>query len=158
IIMNFQKTTLKNGLRVITVPITDHPSVTILVMAETGSKYEDKSTNGLSHFLEHMLFKGTTRRPNALDISRELDGIGAQYNAFTSNEYTGYYAKSAPQHFDKILDVISDIYTDPVFKKKENEKKKRVGIKKDRKEKDLPQRIVGDVFMSLLYGDQPAGW
>jgi len=155
--MKFQKTTLKNGLRVITVPITDHPSVTVLVMAETGSKYESKEDNGLSHFLEHMLFKGTIRRSQATDVSRELDSIGAQYNAFTSNEYTGYYAKTAPHQLSISLDILSDIYLNPLFKKEEMEKEKGVIVEEIRMYKDIPQRIVGDVFMQLLYGDQPAG-
>lgn len=156
--MKFNKTTLKNGLRVITVPITDHPSVTVLVMAETGSKYEDRETNGLSHFLEHMLFKGTPRRPEATDVSRELDSIGAQYNAFTSNEYTGYYAKTAPHQLSISLDLLSDIYLNPLFKVEEMEKEKGVIVEEIRMYNDLPQRIVGDVFMQLVYGDQPAGW
>ncbi len=156
--MKFNKTTLKNGLRIITVPITDHPSVTVLVMAETGSKYENRETNGLSHFLEHMLFKGTPKRPNATDVSRELDGIGAQYNAFTSNEYTGYYVKTAPHQFDTSLEILSDIYLNPLFKKEEMEKEKGVIVEEVRMYKDIPQRIVGDVFMELVYGDQPAGW
>ena len=82
--MNINKTTLSNGLRLITVPMNDNPAVTVLVMVEAGSKYETKEINGLSHFLEHMVFKGTTRRPQAVEISRELDSIGAHYNAFTS--------------------------------------------------------------------------
>ena len=156
--MKFNKTTLKNGLRVITVPIADHPSTTVLVMAETGSKYEDKQTNGLSHFLEHMLFKGTPKRPHATDVTRELDSIGAQYNAFTSNEYTGYYVKSAPHQLELSLDILSDIYLNPLFKKEDIEKEKGVVVEEIRMYKDLPQRIVGNVFMELMYGDQPAGW
>jgi predicted Zn-dependent peptidase len=156
--MKFQKTTLANGLRMITVPIADHPSVTILVMAETGSAYEDKKTNGLSHFLEHMLFKGTPRRPQASLISRELDSIGAQYNAFTSHEYTGYYAKSAPQHLDTILDILSDMYLNPLLKDEEIEKEKGVVVEEIRMYADLPRHIVGETFARLLYGDQPAGW
>ncbi len=70
-------------------------TVTVLVLVGTGSKYETKEINGISHFLEHMMFKGTTKRPGYLDISRELDSIGAEYNAFTSKEYTGYYAKAS---------------------------------------------------------------
>ena len=90
--MHINKTTLPNGLRLITVPMVDNPSAMVLVMVEAGSKYEDKKTSGLSHFLEHMVFKGTTKRPNASMISKELDSIGAQHNAFTGQEYTGYYA------------------------------------------------------------------
>ena len=156
--MKFYKSTLKNGLRVITVPNKDSLSVTALVMVEAGSKYENKNLNGISHFLEHMCFKGTTRRPKAIDISRELDSIGSQYNAFTSQEFTGYYAKAHPKHFKKIIDVVSDLYLNPVFPEKELEKEKGVIIEEINMYEDTPQRHVYDLFMSLLYGDQPAGW
>src|SRR4051812_25816947 len=98
--MKFNQNILKNGLRVITIPMQDNPAVTVLVMVETGSKYEQKETGGLSHFLEHMVFKGTPKRPKAIDIAKELESLGAQYNAFTSQEYTGYYAKVSPEHID----------------------------------------------------------
>src|SRR5574342_1416733 len=97
--MKFYKKTLPNGLRVVTVPMADNPTVTVLVLVEAGSKYETKKINGISHFLEHMCFKGTVRRPKAADISKELDALGSQYNAFTAQEYTGYYAKSDAKHF-----------------------------------------------------------
>ena len=156
--MQFKKTTLTNGLRIITVPMKDNPAVTVLVMAETGSKYEQKSDNGISHFLEHMMFKGTSRRPKALDIARELDSIGAQYNAFTGQEYTGYYAKAAVEHIDTILDVVSDIYLNPLFDAAEIEKEKGVIVEEIRMYRDMPHRHVQDLFIELLYGDQPAGW
>lgn len=156
--MKFNKTTLSNGLRVVTVPMLDNPSVTVLVMVEAGSKYETKAENGLSHFLEHMVFKGTPKRPKAIDISRELDSIGAHYNAFTSQEFTGYYAKADKRHTDKILDVVSDMYQNPLFEESEIQKEKGVIVEEIRMYQDLPQRHVQDVFMELLYGDQPAGW
>jgi predicted Zn-dependent peptidase len=156
--MQFKKTTLKNGLRVITIPMKDNPAVTVLVMVETGSKYEEKSMNGISHFLEHMVFKGTPRRPKAIDISRELDSIGASYNAFTGQEYTGYYAKVEARKLDIALDVVSDIYLNPLFDESEITKEKGVIIEEIRMYKDMPQRHVQDVFVELLYGDQPAGW
>lgn len=155
--MNFNKTTLKNGMKVIMVPMPDNPAATILVMVETGSKYEDKKVNGLSHFLEHMMFKGTPKRPKAIEISRELDSIGAHYNAFTSQEFTGYYAKAAARHIDKILDVVSDMYLNPLFDKAEIEKEKGVIVEEIRMYKDLPQRHVHNVLSTLLYGDQPMG-
>jgi|SRR3989344_3564567 len=156
--MNFKKQILKNGLTIITVPIKDAPSVTVLVTVHTGSKYESKEQNGLSHFLEHMCFKGTSKRPKAIDISRELDSIGSQSNAFTSQEFTGYYAKAHPDHLDKILDVVSDIYVNPVFSPEEIEKEKGVIIEEINMYEDMPIRSVHDVFMEVLYGDQPAGW
>ena len=156
--MKFNKKILKNGLRVITVPTKDNPTVTVLVMVEAGSKYETKEINGLSHFLEHMCFKGTTKRPKVIDISGELDSVGAQYNAFTSQEYTGYYAKADFKHLDMLLDVVSDMYLNPVFNENEIEKEKGVIIEEINMYEDLPHRKVQEIFMRLLYGDQPAGW
>ncbi|MDQ3077188.1 MAG: insulinase family protein [bacterium] len=156
--MKYKKKILDNGLRVITVQMKDNPTVTVLVMVEAGSEYETKEKNGISHFLEHMCFKGTVKRPTALLISKELDSIGAHYNAFTSDEYTGYYAKSAPKHIHKILDVVSDLYLNQVFDEKEIEKEKGVIIEEINMYRDLPHRHVQELFLTLLYGDQPAGW
>src|SRR3989337_4377419 len=113
--MKFKKKVLPNGLRMLAVPMVDNPTVTVLVLVETGSKYEKKAKNGLSHFLEHMCFKGTTNRPTAMDITKELDGLGAQSNAFTSQEFTGYWAKAQAGNLDQILDITSDIYINPLF-------------------------------------------
>ena len=156
--MKFSKKVLKNGLRVITVPMKDNPTVTVLVLVEAGSKYEEKKTNGISHFLEHMCFKGTTKRPKAVDISKELDALGSQYNAFTAQEYTGYYAKSDARHFKQIFDVVSDIYLNSTFPDAEMQKEKGVIIEEINMYEDLPNRHVQDLMMTLLYGDQPAGW
>ena len=156
--MKFNKTVLSNGLRIITVPMADNPSVTVLVMVGTGSKYETKEQNGLSHFLEHMVFKGTPKRPKAIDISRELDSIGAHYNAFTTQEFTGYYAKADKRHTDTILDVVSDMYLNPLFEQSEIDKEKGVIVEEIRMYQDLPQQHVRDLLMEMVYGDQPAGW
>ncbi len=156
--MKFNKTILKNGLRVITVPMKDNPTATVLVLVEAGSKYETKKENGISHFLEHMCFKGTDNRPTALSISHELDALGSESNAFTSQEFTGYYAKSDARHVFKILDIIADIYLHPVIKKEELEKEKGVIIDEMNMYEDMPNRTVGELAMELLYGDQPAGW
>jgi len=136
----------------------DNPTVTVLVLVEAGSKYENKKINGISHFLEHMCFKGTSKRPKAIDISKELDSIGSQYNAFTAQEYTGYYAKSDAKHFKKIFDVVSDIYLNSTFPEIEMQKEKGVIIEEINMYEDLPPRHVQDLMMELLYGDQPAGW
>ena len=156
--MKFLKKTLTNGLRVITVPMKDNPTVTVLVLVEAGSKYEAKRVNGISHFLEHMCFKGTAKRPKAIDISKELDALGSEYNAFTAQEYTGYYAKSDAKHFKQIADVIFDIYLNSTFPEAEMEKEKGVIIEEINMYQDMPQRHVQDLVMELLYGDQPAGW
>lgn len=156
--MKFKRNILPNGLRVITIHMKDTPTVTVLTMVEAGSKYEAKEKNGISHFLEHMVFKGTEKRPTAFAISKELDSLGSHYNAFTSEEYTGYYAKSAPKHVSTLLDVVSDLYLNPAFDEKEMEKEKGVIIEEINMYKDLPHRHVQELFMHLLYGDQPAGW
>jgi len=156
--MKFTKTVLKNGLRVITVPMKDNPTATVLVLVETGSKYETKKINGLSHFLEHMCFKGTIKRPKAIDISRELDVLGSQYNAFTAQEYTGYYAKSDAKHFSQIFDVVSDIYLNSTFPEAEMQKEKGVIIEEINMYEDMPNHHVQNLMMKLLYGNQPAGW
>lgn len=156
--MTYTKTKLKNGLRVITVPMKDNPTVTVLVLVETGSKYETKSKNGISHFLEHMCFKGTEKRPTAHSISAELDGLGSQYNAFTGTEYTGYYAKSDAKHFKQVFDIVSDIYLNSTFPEAEMEKEKGVIVEEINMYEDMPHRHVQDLFTTLLYGDQSAGW
>ena len=156
--MNFTKTVLDNGLRIITAPQKDNPAVTVLVLVETGSKYETKNINGISHFLEHMCFKGTEKRPKAIQISSELDGIGASYNAFTGFEYTGYYAKVDKKHFETALDVVSDIYLNQIFDEKEIDKERGVVIEELNMYEDIPMRRVQEIFTTVLYGDQPAGW
>ncbi len=154
----YKKIVFKNGLRVITIPQPEAMAATVLVMVEAGSKYETKNQSGLSHFLEHMCFKGTTNRPTAMDIAGELDGLGAEYNAFTSHEWTGYFAKVEKFHIAKAIDLVSDLYLNPVFDAEEIEKEKGVIIEELNMYEDMPQRKIGDIFMHLLYGDQPAGW
>lgn len=153
----FNKITFPNGLRVVLVPQRESAAATILVLVEAGSKYEVKEMNGLSHFLEHMCFKGTERRPRAIDIASALDGVGALSNAFTGFEYSGYFAKVAPRHFDTALDVVSDIYLNQIFDPKEIDKERGVVIEEINMYEDLPMRRVQELFVELLYGDQPAG-
>lgn len=155
--MNYKKKVLDNGLRVIVVPMKGAPSVTVLALVETGSKYESKKESGLAHFLEHMFFKGTNRRPTAMDIAKEFDSMGAQNNAFTGQEYTGYWAKAHSKNLDNILDIISDIYLNATFPSAEIEKEKGVIVEEINMYEDLPHRNVFDVYADLLYGDTPAG-
>lgn len=156
--MKYTKTKLTNGLRIVTAPMKDNPTVTVMVLVEAGSKYEEKGNNGISHFLEHMCFKGTTKRQGAIAIARELDLVGAEYNAFTSHEHTGYYAKADARHLDLLLDVVSDLYLDPTLPAEELEREKGVIIEEINMYEDEPRRNVHDVFMDLVYGDQPVGW
>ena len=154
----FKKTTLKNGLRVITVPQGSTQAVTVLVLVGTGSKYESKEISGISHFLEHTFFKGTKKRPSVLAISETLDRVGGIYNAFTSEEYTGYFAKAAATNFDLALDWVSDIFLNSLLPEQEIKKEKGVIIEEINMRFDHPMLYVGILWNKLLYGDQPAGW
>jgi predicted Zn-dependent peptidase len=154
----FKKTTLKNGLRIITVPSKSTQTVTVLVLVGTGSKYEKEDEKGISHFLEHMYFKGTKKRPSSLEIAETLDKVGGIYNAFTSQEYTGYFAKVSREHFDLALDWVSDIFLNSTLPEKEIEKERGVIIEEINMRKDHPMEHVQVLWQKLLYGDQPAGW
>ncbi|MBI1974587.1 MAG: insulinase family protein [Candidatus Zambryskibacteria bacterium] len=155
--MKYKKTTLPNGLRIITVSTKGNPSVMVMVSVETGSNYETKAENGLSHFLEHMCFKGTVKRPKASDIAQELDNLGAENNALTYNEWTSYYAKAAKKHFLKLFEIVSDLYLNPTLPAKDLEIERGVILQELNMYEDLPQRKVWDVLYKLLYGDTPAG-
>lgn len=155
---SFKKYTLENGLRIILAPQPASPAATVLVLVEAGSKYEIKEINGLSHFLEHMCFKGTEKRPREIDVASELDSLGAEFNAFTGHEYTGYWIKANAKNLEKSLDIVSDIYLNPVFRPEEINKEKGVIIEELNLYRDTPARHVVDIFMNVLYGDQPAGW
>ncbi|MCH7883306.1 insulinase family protein [Patescibacteria group bacterium] len=156
--MKFYKKTLPSGLKVITVPMTGTQAMTLLVLVGTGSKYEHKKISGVSHFLEHLFFKGTKHRPNPGEVNQALDRLGSEHNAFTSKEFTGYWVKAARKHFDEALDIVSDILLEPLFKADEIERERGVIIQEISMYEDMPQRKIMEVWEELLYGDQPAGW
>jgi len=154
----FEKITLENGLRVILAPLPAFRSVTAIVLCGAGSRYETKETNGISHFLEHMFFKGTNKRPSASDISHALDELGADYNAYTGKETTGYYIKSASKHLPLLLDMLSDMLWNSKFDEEEIEKERGVIIEELNLYEDTPMRRVAEIYEQLLWGDQPLGW
>jgi len=154
----YKKTTLKNGLRIITVPQKDAMAATALILVKTGSKYEEKSISGISHYLEHMLFKGTEKRKTPKDVAEVLDKIGGDYNAFTGEEYTGYYAKVDAAHFDTALDWVSDIFLNSKIPDKEVAKERGVIIEEINMYNDNPMMYIDELWKTVLYGDQPAGW
>ncbi|MFA6953091.1 MAG: pitrilysin family protein [Patescibacteria group bacterium] len=149
---------LTNGVRVLTSPLKETQAVTVMVFVKVGSRYETQELNGASHFLEHMMFKGTQRRPNTLMISKELDGIGAEYNAFTSKDHTGYYIKTNHQHIDLALDMLSDMLVNSKFEAKELDRERGVIIEEINMYEDNPMAHIEDVFENGLYGDTPLGW
>lgn len=153
----FQKSNLNNDLRTIAVPMEHTQAVTVLVMLGAGAKYENEQQNGLSHFLEHMFFKGTEKRGSTLELASVLDRVGGNYNAFTGKEVTGYWAKVDVKHLDLALDWVSDILLNSKFESEKIEKEKGVIIEELNMYLDTPMQYIGDLWEKLLYGDQPAG-
>lgn len=155
--MKFRKTILKNGLRIITVPMQGTQTATFLLMVGIGSRYENEKQAGLAHFIEHMLFKGTAKRPNASIINEAMDSIGGEFNAFTSKEKTGYYAKVDAKHVKTAVDVICDIFLNSKIEEQEIKKERGSIIQELEMYEDRPSQKVWDVFYSLLYGKNPLG-
>ena len=154
----FEKSTLANGVRVVTAEMPQIASVACFVMLAAGSRYETPESNGIAHFAEHMFFKGTERRPSARAISTEIDAIGGEFNAFTGKELTGYYVKCGSETRDVALDVLTDMLLRSRFDPEEIEREKGVILEEMNVYLDTPQRYVGTVYDRLLYGDQPLGW
>jgi predicted Zn-dependent peptidase len=154
----FERHQLSNGLRVVTADMPQVQSVTCMIMLAAGSRYETPDTNGIAHFAEHMFFKGTERRPTAREIGMEVDSLGAEFNAFTSKEYTGYYVKCAADYRDPALDVLVDMIRNSKFESEEIEREKGVIVEEMNMYYDTPRDFIGGVYDQLLYGDQPLGW
>lgn len=148
---------LPNGLRYMFVQRPEMTSVTTMILVKTGSEYESKEQNGLSHFLEHMCFKGTKKRPTSMDIAKEFEILGASNNAFTGHEYTGYYAKGVAESACTFLEMCGDIFLNSTFPESEIEKEKGVVIEEINMYEDRPQAKVGNLIAELMYGDQPVG-
>jgi predicted Zn-dependent peptidase len=148
--------TLNNGLRIIALPHHGE-SVTVEILVNTGSQFETAEKNGISHFLEHMCFKGTHQR-SGRDIVHFLDGLGSRTNAFTDDEMTGYYVKSAKKHWKKTLAIVADIFQNPLFPNDEIQREKGVILGEINMYKDDPASVASDLYDEVLYGDQPAGW
>src|SRR3989338_4225084 len=148
---------LKNGIEVVTFPMLSTETVTVLVLVKIGSRYEEERLQGVSHFLEHLFFKETKKRPTTLEISHELDNMGAEFNAFTSKEYTGFYITAASKYMNTILDILSDILLNSLFKEEEIQKERGAVIEEMNMYQDTPMRYIGDIFEELLYGDTALG-
>jgi len=154
----FKKTILKNGLRIVTVPEKSAKAATVLVVVGAGSEYERKDLSGLSHFLEHMFFKGTKKLEKPKDVAEFLDRVGGDFNAFTGEEYTGYYAKVNAEHLDIALSWVSDIFLNSRIPAQEIEKERGVIIEELHMYNDNPQMHISQLWKEVFYGDQPAGW
>lgn len=139
------------------VPLADTKSVTVLVMYPVGSRYEPEKLSGVSHYIEHLMFKGTKKRPNTLALTREIDRLGADYNAFTSKEYTGYYIKVDKKFTKTAVDILSDMLFNSKFDAKEMEREKGPIVEEIRMYKDNPLMNIDNIFEDLLYEGCPLG-
>ncbi|MBU1039419.1 insulinase family protein [Patescibacteria group bacterium] len=142
---------LKNGLPILLAPMSGTATTTVLTMVKAGSRLETKNQQGLSHLLEHMLFKGSKNYPTARDLTQVLDSVGAEYNAFTGKEYTGYYIKTAAQHLPLALKVQADMITRPIFESAELVKEKKVVAEEINMYQDNPIMFIGDVLEQELF-------
>lgn len=151
------KQKLANGLNVLIVPNKNTKAITAMVLLPVGSRFEEEEISGASHFVEHMLFKGTSKRATYLDISKELDSYGAEYNAFTSKDYTGYYIKIASAKQELAYDVLSDIIFNSSFDKNEVKKEKGVIIEELKMYDDNPTMKIDSLFESLIFSGHQLG-
>jgi predicted Zn-dependent peptidase len=154
----FERQTLSNELRVLTAPLDHAQSVACFVMLAAGSRYERAENRGIAHFSEHMFFKGTERRPSSRDLTTLIDGIGGEFNAFTSKEYTGYYVRCAGADRDTALDVLLDMLRHSKFDPEEIDREKGVILEEMNMYQDTPRDHIGTVYDDLMYGDNPLGW
>ena len=154
----FKIKTLSSGLTLITIPIPSLESVTTLFAVGAGSRYETRKINGISHFLEHMFFKGSKKYPTAEIISTMVDSIGAINNAATSKEWTYYWIKSAAKHIELSTDIISSMLKESLLQAEEVEREKGVIIEELRMYRDNPTRYIWDLYENLQFGNQPLGW
>ncbi len=148
---------LPSGLRVIRVPMPAVESVTVLALVNVGSRYEEPRVWGISHFLEHMVFKGTEKYTDAQALASAVDAIGAKFNAFTSKEYTGYYVKSTSREIDLALDVVSDMLLAPRLRQEDIDREKGVIIEEINMYADMPASHIANLFERMTYDENSLG-
>lgn len=151
------KKILLNQTRVWLAPLQGTKAVTAMIFFNVGSRHEKARINGVSHFIEHMFFKGTTDRPSTLEISKELDGVGADFNAFTGKDMTAYYVKAASPHLELGLDLLSDMLHHSLFDPKEVERERGVILEEINMVVDNPMMHIEDVFESTIFPKDPLG-
>jgi len=152
----YETSVLQNGIRVVSEYIPYVKSVAVGIWVGAGSRFESEQHNGISHFLEHLFFKGTEKR-SAKDIAESLDAVGGQLNAFTTKEYTCYYAKVLDEHLDLALDVLSDMFFNSKFSEKDILKEREVIIEEIKMYEDTPDEIIHDFFSQTIWEGHPLG-
>ena len=153
-----QLKTLKNGMKAIFVPQKGATSTTVMVFTKVGSRYESQEINGASHFIEHLMFKGTKRRPTTLDVSKELDRYGAEYNAFTSKDLTAYYVKMDATQTKLAIDLLHDMIFHSKYDAKEIERERGVIIEEINMYEDNPRMHIDDIMEEALFQNSSLGW
>ncbi len=156
--VDFKLNVLSNGLRVITTPMDDLPSASVLVLVGAGSRYEQKNKAGLSHFLEHMIFKGTKKRPSAFEISSLVDSVGGMNNAFTGKDHTGFYLKLQKTHLELAFDLLSDTLRNSLFDQIEIDRERGTILEEINMYEDTPMYDIDEVFYNLMFDGHPLGW
>lgn len=149
--------TLANGIRIVSFPMPSTETISVLILVKVGSRDEKAGVQGVSHFLEHLFFKGSEKRPSAEEISHLLDSIGAHFNAFTTKEFTGFYITSSYDKLELVLDILADVLIHPLFAIDEIERERGVILEEMRLFYDTPSRYIGDVFEDLLWQNHPLG-
>ena len=149
--MKYQLTKLKNGIRLLTVPLPSLESVTITVWIKVGSRFEPRKIGGISHFLEHMAFKGSKKRPTPREISSIIDGIGGAFNAGTSREWTNFYIKTRAELAETAFDVLSDMLLNPILDVEEIVRERGVILEEIAMKEDTPMNKIADLFTGLLF-------
>ena len=155
-VRDIEVSSLGNGIQLITETMPHVRSVSIGVWMGTGSRQEIGEENGISHFIEHMLFKGTTTR-SAEDIARAADSIGGHLDAFTAKEMVSFNAKVLDEHVPRVLDILSDLVLHPLFAEADIEKEKGVVLEELKMEADSPEYLVHEVFSGSFWKDHPIG-
>ncbi len=155
--MKYYRRTLPNGLTIIEVPSSDAESVVVDFFVKTGSRSESAEENGISHFLEHFLFKGTQKYPTSMSITELIDSIGAEMNANTGKEHTQYYIKAHSDHLELIFSVLTDMIQQPLLDLGELEREKGVIIEELNMYRDMPMAEIENILENLMWPDSPLG-
>jgi len=156
--MEYKLSKLKNGLKVLTVEKPDLKSATVTVWIGVGSRFENNAKSGISHFLEHMAFKGSKKRPFIQEITETLDSMGADYNAGTSREWTNFYIKSRTSSIKEAFDILSDMIIEPILRPEDIERERGVILEEIAMKEDSPFTKIGDNFMQLIFKGNPLAY
>ncbi|MFA6416674.1 MAG: pitrilysin family protein [Patescibacteria group bacterium] len=154
----YKKIILSNKTPIIKIALPGAKTATALLIFKTGSRYENRKNNGISHFLEHLFFKGTAKYPNTLALASELDSLGCEFNAFTSKEYTGYWIKATENKLGQALEILGEMILHSKMEETEIQREKGVIIEELNMYEENPMMHIEDVLEACIYGDTPAGW